>query len=200
MIYMSPQSKAQLPSQKWGHIVTPIGWSGSVQKGRPWCLDNGVFTGKFTPDSFWKKLEQMQPFRSSCVFVVAPDVVGDAVATIDNFCYWGPQIKERGWPVAFVAQDGQELFEFPPDFDALFIGGSTDWKMSQHALGCIAEARQLGKWVHVGRVNSQKRIRHFQLAGVDSVDGTSICFAPNQVYALLDRQLHQPPLFIHQQS
>jgi hypothetical protein len=159
-------------------------------------MDNGVFTGKFNEQEFWGKLERVYPYKENCVFVVAPDVVSNAIATMDAFRYWGCRIQAKGWPVAFAAQDGQELFDLPPEFDALFIGGSTEWKLSHHALDLIRQAKKMGKWVHVGRVNSQKRIRHFQLAGVDSVDGTSVCFAPDKNYPLLERQLKTRPLFI----
>lgn len=197
---MTPQSAPTnklASSPQWGQIVTPERWGREIKHGRVWCMDNGVFTGKFSPQVFWAKLEQMRPFRDSCAFVVAPDVVGNAIATMDSFRYWGPRIKAAGWPVAFVAQDGQELFPFPPtaEYDALFIGGSTDWKLSEDALQCIRRAQALGRWVHVGRVNSQKRVRHFQMAGVDSVDGTSVCFAPDKNYPVLDRQLRMRPLF-----
>ena len=43
-------------------------------------------------------------------------------------------------------------------------------------------------------MNSQKRIRHFQLLGVDSADGTSITFAPDREYFRLDAALRQPAL------
>lgn len=157
-------------------------------------MDNGVFTGKFSEDDFWKKLDDMLPHRETCLFVVAPDVVGNAIATMDSFRYWGPRIKAAGWPVAFVAQDGQELFEFPPEFDALFVGGSTEWKLSTAADECIIRAQRLGKWVHVGRVNTRRRMRHFQVMGVDSVDGTTVTFAPDKNYPIVDRQLRQEPL------
>lgn len=134
-------------------------------------------------------------YREKCLFVTAPDVVGNAIATMSSYRYWGCRLKDEGWPVAFVAQDGQELFDFPPEFDALFIGGFTEWKMSGAALDCIRRAKSLGKWVHVGRVNSQRRIRHFQIAGVDSVDGTTIAFAPNKNFKVLDKQLRMEPLF-----
>lgn len=69
--------------------------------------------------------------------------------------------------------------------------------MSREALVCIQRAQAQGRWVHVGRVNSQKRIRHFKLAGVDSVDGTSICYQPDVNYLTLDRALVNQPLFTH---
>lgn len=196
MIYMTPQSSptSSLSNLHWGQIATPIRWGNSIENGRSWCLDNGIYSGKFSEEAFWKKLDEMAPYKDSCLFVVAPDVVANALATMDAFRYWGPHIQEAGWPVAFVAQDGQELFDFPPEFDALFIGGSTEWKLSLEADECIVRAQRLGKWVHVGRVNSRKRLRHFQVMGVDSVDGTHVTFAPDKNYPVLERQLRQEPL------
>lgn len=197
MIYMTPQSSptVKLSSLHWGSIVTPAKWGNSIQDGFSWCMDNGVFTGAFSEVDFWAKLVEMRPYQNTCLFVVSPDVVANAIATMSAYRYWGGRIKERGWPVAFAAQDGQELFDFPPEYDALFIGGSTEWKMSTAADECILRAKAQGKWVHVGRVNSQKRIRHFQLMGVDSVDGTTVCFAPDKNYPVIDRALKQEPLW-----
>ncbi|HXF62680.1 MAG TPA: hypothetical protein VNK95_13745, partial [Caldilineaceae bacterium] len=79
-------------------------------------------------------------------------------------------------------------------YDALFIGGSTGWKLSEAADWCIRRAKERGVWVHAGRVNSLRRIRHFQLIGVDSVDGTYIRFNPREAYQRLNKQLIQPPL------
>lgn len=194
---MSPQAASAInaPAQRWGQIVTPASFARAIAPDRIWCMDNGVFTGAFSETAFWQKLEHLRPWRDSCKFVVAPDVVGNAIATMHAFRYWGPAIHAAGWPVAFVAQDGQELFDLPPEFDALFVGGSTEWKMSYGALDAVQRAKADGRWTHVGRVNSLRRIRHFRLAGVDSVDGTSVVFAPDKNYALLDRALRQPPLF-----
>lgn len=198
MIYMTPQSSPtrELSTKLWGRMITPTNTRDNLQGDFLWCMDNGVFTGKFNEAKFWSKLDRVKKYRDRCVFIVAPDVVANAIATLSAWRYWGMAIKGCGFPVAFVAQDGQELFDFPPDFDVLFIGGSTEWKMGQGALNCISRAKKLDKWVHVGRVNSQKRIRHFQLAGVDSVDGTTVCFSPDKSYASLEKQLLAKPLFI----
>jgi hypothetical protein len=54
----------------------------------------------------------------------------------------------------------------------LFVGGSTAWKWANvAALGEIA--RRTGAYLHVGRVNSQRRIGACIDAGAHSCDGTS---------------------------
>lgn len=193
MIYMSPQTRiAPGISERFGQILTPI--SGTRLPERVWCADNGVFTGQFNEDAFFRWLDRMEAARHLCLFVTVPDSVANAIETQYKFRHYAWKIKAKGWPVAFVAQDGQESLPFPPEYDALFIGGSTEWKMSKAADWCVRKAQEGGRWVHAGRVNSIRRIRHFQLIGVDSADGTTIAYAPDEKYPLLLRALLQPPL------
>lgn len=197
LIYLTPQNddinKRNYPSN-WGILATPSRFGHRISAGRSWGGDNEVFTGRFEWDRFYNWLTLMRDFQSSCLFIVAPDAVADPHQTRDLFDRYASSIKELGYPVAFVAQDGQENLPFP-DFDALFIGGTTEWKMSEAADWCIRWAQKHQKWVHIGRVNSQKRLRHFQLVGANSVDGTTIAFAPDRMRARLQRQLDKVPLF-----
>lgn len=84
-------------------------------------------------------------------------------------------LRRRGLPIAFVAQDGCEVGLVPPwwMFDALFIGGTTEWKLGHTAARLVAEARARGKWTHMGRVNTLRRLRYADAIGCDSVDGSS---------------------------
>lgn len=196
MLYMTPHTGtiAAYPPY-WGVIMTPSRRGQNVAPGRAWCGDNEAFAGRFEPGRFFSWLEAMLPYRERCLFVVAPDSVGNPYQTRTLWIEHAWRIKALGYPVAFVAQDGQESLPFPPDYDALFVGGSTDWKLSDAADWCIRQAKARGAWVHVGRVNSQTRIRHFQLIGVDSVDGTGLAINPSQNFRVLDNQLRQPSLF-----
>jgi hypothetical protein len=178
-----------------GTIMTPARW-GKVPGHRVWCADNGMYSGCVTPPALLAWLDVMAPHRETCVFATAPDVVCNAVATLDLFRWWGWRIRAKGYPVALVAQDGLESLRWPPQdcYDCLFIGGSTAWKLSDAAAWCIAHAKATGRWVHVGRVNSQRRYRHFQLLGVDSVDGTHIVFAPRRRAREIANWVSQLPL------
>lgn len=192
MIYLTPQASRQLPSH-YGQILTPAG--GKITPvARLFAVDNGSYTGKFDPDRFMRWLEALKPHQTRCLFVAAPDVVADYPATLAQYGGWYSILRAEEWPVAYVAQDGSEEGELP-ECQAVFVGGSTQWKMSSAALDVIRRAKSRKLWTHVGRVNSQKRIRHFQLAGVDSVDGTTIAFAPDKNMSVLDKQLFQPPLW-----
>ena len=55
-----------------------------------------------------------------------------------------------------------------------------EWKLSPDARLCVDEAQLLGKWVHVGRVNSWRRLRHVAAWDVDPVDGTYLAFGPDR--------------------
>lgn len=194
MIYMSPNAlPIQRKNRYFGHIMTPAGGKKTPIQ-LPWCADNEVFTERFRWPVFADWLAYMHRHRETCKFVVVPDVVGNACATLDRYRWYAWRIKSMGFPVAFVAQDGIEDMKWPPEYDVLFIGGSTEWKMGEAAAWCIKKAQAAGKWVHVGRVNSQKRIRHFQLLQVDSVDGTGLVFAPDKNYRVLMGQLVKTPL------
>jgi hypothetical protein len=159
--------------------------------GVPWCADNGCFSAKWDERKWWKFLQRNASDADTCLFAVAPDVVGDAFATTKLFRKWGWQIRLLGYPVAYVAQDGLEKLRgrtesggltFPvpwADFDALFIGGSTAFKLGPDARAIAAEAKERGKWVHMGRVNSEKRWLYADAIGCDSVDGTYLTFGPD---------------------
>ena len=96
----------------------------------------------------------LEPF--GCLFVVAPDVVGDADATWRRCEPWLERVRQAGFPVAVVAQDGAEahvaLWDEQERWDALFLGGTTRWKLSSDARDCAREAHLYGKWLHMGRV------------------------------------------------
>jgi hypothetical protein len=144
-----------------------------------------------------------------CLFAVAPDVVGDAAATITRSESFLPLIREyTRFPAAFVAQNGQERLPVPwQDFSVLFLGGSAEcapcryvrpvtnfqqawcpscgrplaeWKLGAAARELTAEARARGKWVHMGRVNSRQRMRYAAEIGCDSADGTYLTKGPDK--------------------
>jgi hypothetical protein len=141
--------------------------------GVTWCADNGCFSARFQEEHWWSFLEKNAKDAGRCSFATAPDVVGDAAATLERSAPWLQPIRDLGYPVALVGQDGLEDLTVPwDDFDAFFIGGSTDWKLSEAAADLVAEARERGKWVHMGRVNSKKRLQYADGIGCNSADGT----------------------------
>lgn len=171
------------------------------EPGVTWAADNGCFSARWDADKWWAWLERNAVHADSCLFAVAPDAVGDAAQTLAMSAPWMPRIRALGYRVAFVAQDGLETLAdlIPWDaFDCLFIGGSTEWKLSDHARKLTAEAKQRGKWVHMGRVNSAQRMQLAAWWGVDSCDGTFLAFGPDvnlpRLRAMI-RQAREPVLF-----
>jgi hypothetical protein len=162
-----------------GMVATPKQGQ-AVPPNAAWCADNGCFGKGYPGDDAWIAWLDSLP-REGCLFAVAPDVVGDAGATLERSAPWLPRIRELGFPAAFVAQNGLEDLDVPWDaFDVLFIGGDTAWKLGTHARQLVAEAKTRGKRIHMGRVNSDRRYRYALSIGCDTVDGTYIAFGPDR--------------------
>ncbi len=147
-----------------------------------WAADNGCYTNpERSLDDYLTFLGAFSPTaRTGCLFATALDIVGDSKATLARFHGCHDPIRQLGYPVAFVAQDGAEASGMTPwdHFDCLFVGGTTAWKLSEPARSLAVEARKRGKWVHMGRVNSRRR---FLTAAsfCDSADGTFLAFGPD---------------------
>jgi hypothetical protein len=160
-----------------GRLISPRSGN-AIRPGERWAADNDAFLA-WDEARFVKMLNRIDG-KPGCLFVAAPDVVADARATLSRFWDWWYEIAGRGLPVALVGQDGAEGMDLPWDaIDALFIGGSTEWKLSAAAEVLAAEAKSRGKWVHMGRVNSRRRLRHAMEIGCDSIDGTGFSMFPD---------------------
>lgn len=158
-------------------IATPA--QGNRIPDAAWCADNGAFSDKFDERKWWAFLTKNAHRAESCMFAVAPGVVGDAAATLARSLPWLEPIRELGYPVAYVAQNGFAVTDVPWDrFDVLFIGGDDAFKLGPDGLAAVREAKRRGKWVHMGRVNSLKRLRFADAIGCDSADGTTIARGP----------------------
>lgn len=152
---------------------------GNIPDERPWAIDNGAFSGfdEHGVRGFRATLKRLSIYPG-CLWVVAPDVVGDHVKTAALFEEWAPQIRELGYRVAWVAQDGSSTRDIP-ECDAVFIGGSTAWKLSITVERIALEAKARGKWLHVGRVNTIRRMAFAVTLDADSIDGTKFSMFPD---------------------
>jgi len=158
--------------------------------GAAWAADNGCFGKDYPGDARWIDWLRRYAAREAdrCLFAVAPDVVGDAEATIARSLPWVPVIRHLGYPVAFVAQDGQQHVEVPwAALDVLFVGGTTEFKLGPAAAHLVREALDRGKRVHMGRVNSLRRYTYAKALGCHTVDGTYLSFGPVKNLARLRR-------------
>ena len=156
-----------------GTLLTPLTRYRLREPERPWAIDNGAYA-RFDSKAFRALLAREEHHKEACIFVTAPDVVASAQRTLELFSLWRPRLA--GWKIALACQDGQEALEIPwDDIDAIFIGGSTNWKLSRHATDIVKVAKQhFDKWVHIGRVNDPGRYEAFAELGADSCDGTGI--------------------------
>jgi hypothetical protein len=164
-----------------GHLLVP-GAGNSMRDilstGFPWGADNAAFSG-FDPGAFAGLLGRIAG-QPGCLFVACPDVVCDARTTLQQFEVWQPVLRQLALPVALVGQDGVEELDIPWDrMQALFLGGSTAWKLSTAAAALAREAKTRGCWVHMGRCNLHRRLRHAYAIGCDSVDGSSFSRWPD---------------------
>lgn len=187
MLYLttpsSPKVREAMSAGVVGCMTTPA-QGNIVPTGARYACDNGKFGKGWPGVEAWRTWLMATVARygaAGCIMAVAPDVPMDSKATLSESLPHLPFVRSLGVPAAFVAQDGCEEQGMIPwaDFDVLFIGGSTDWKLSKHAALVTAIAKAQGKAVHMGRVNSRKRLHYAASIGCDSADGTFIAFGPD---------------------
>jgi len=205
----SPSVRQAMRGGLLGMIDTPA-QGNTLEPGTTWCADNGCFGAGYPGDLRWLEWLQNHPGdRELCLFATAPDVVGDHAATWERSRPWLPLIREAGCPAALVAQNGMTVHNWShwAEIDCLFLGGSmeclpcgyvrpsddretrccpvcgrtlTEWKLGAAARALVAEANAHGVWVHMGRVNSSKRLQYAMAIGCDSADGTYLTFGADK--------------------
>lgn len=182
MIYLSGVVvKGFRPSQV-GIFNGPNAYGRGLVESFPFrAYDNGCFSDAWREAPWLRWLDRMP----SGIFAVAPDVArqpdgtlgGDWRRTLDNWHRYAPEIAARGFTPAYAVQDGH-----PPDLvpaaDAIFLAGSTNYKLSSELAFIAMQAKHRGAWVHMGRANSLRRLRRAGEMHCDSADGTFLRFAP----------------------
>jgi len=182
--------RAMMTSGHLGAVITPA-QGNRLPPDVLFCIDNGCGPGSdgqpgtgYPGDRAYLELLSRMSARARrrCLFATAPDVLGDAAATIARSAPFVYRIRAWfGLPVALVAQDGLERLDVPWTWcDVLFLGGSTGWKLGPAAAALTAEAHARGKRVHMGRVNTRQRLRYAAYIGCDSADGTGITRGPDK--------------------
>ena len=161
-----------------------------LKMGFPWVIDNGIYTGVFKKEKWIKSLDLLLPFRDTCLEVALPDELYDCRATVEKYFVYLPHVRERGYPAALVTQDGMRPEDVPWDHvDGLFIGGTNEHKLGPEGAALIEAGKEKGVWVHVGRVNSRKRLLHTWQA--DSWDGTAISIEPDTKSRILGNAVRE---------
>jgi hypothetical protein len=145
-------------------------------EGFQYALDNGA----------WHCFQHSLPFDEACFleayrklglgadFVVLPDIVAGGLRSLEYSLSWLPRLGDC--PNYLAVQDGMVADDVYPVLDeiaGIFVGGTTEWK--EQSLPMWGElARDCGVALHVGRVNSVRRVHLCEAAGADSFDGSSV--------------------------
>jgi len=158
-----------------GHLYAPGGERGPYRH-LPYALDNGAFGAfsrgdDFDAEAFTDLLEWAAAQAIEPLWVVVPDVVGDAKATLEKWQREAAGVRDRfGFRLALAVQDGMrpsDVRELKLEPDVIFVGGSTRWKWESLPGWCATHPR-----VHVGRCNRPEALYRCAALGVESCDGT----------------------------
>ena len=159
------------------------------------CLDGPSYVKRLDWNSLFDWLQLMRPYVDKCLFIAGGDVVANAFDTYTAYEELGHYFS--GFPVAYVAQNGAEDLTIPISCAAVFVGGDTEWKLSSQAVDVIKRAQNLGKHVHIGRVNWYRRYKAFEvLSGSDrfTCDGTRIRYGRDKAVQDWKAYERQKPL------
>lgn len=191
-----------------GHMCQP--GSNSPAPTGTWAADNGCVikgpTGVPIPNPRWSAqrwlgfLERHVDAAPRCLFAVLPDVVCDHTATLARSLPWVQRVRELGYRTGLALQNGAERDpDIPWDaVDVAFLAGDDPFKLHGPAHRLTVRAHDAGKWVHMGRVNSARRLRRAAVMGCQSADGTFLSVAPDKnlprMLRWFDDLTDRPPL------
>lgn len=150
-------------------------------EGFGYAIDNGAWSC-FTSGVAWdegKFREFYDKFGSGADFVVAPDIVAGGLRSLRLSESWLPRLDGlRLVPVQNGMTSDHVSPLLGPDV-GIFVGGDDEWKdRTMRSWGHLA--RDVGCYLHVGRVNTLRRVKLSVEAGADSIDGSSVTrFAVN---------------------
>lgn len=193
-----PELQTNLLNAGIGALLTPYSQRNTPNDHWTWAADNACFNNKWEHHKWFTWLESKQN-PDTALFATIPDVVANHHETLKRWEQHWKSVADMGYKTAFVIQDGATLDTIPIEqMDALFIGGTTEYKLSTEAQHIVEYCKTKGKWIHMGRVNSRRRIELAHNWGCDSVDGTYLAFSPDANTPRLIRMVQagtQPKLF-----
>lgn len=182
-------------------IMTVPGDHNKLPEGFKYAIDNGAWIAHqnklpFDADAF---LELVDRRAGAADFVVVPDIVCGGMDSLEFSVSWLSRLRMVRH-LLLPLQDGMEASKVESVLRTwpslgLFLGGSTEFKLNTMlAWGMVAHA--FGRWYHVGRVNTARRIWMCEHAGADSFDGTSAsrysCNTPKLEDARRQQSLFRP--------
>jgi hypothetical protein len=159
----------------WRLLVSRAGrWR---HEGFPYAIDNGAWSDfqngtAFDDDAFDRLLDAM---GAGADWIVLPDIVAGGIASLEMSLRWTNRCLSICPLVLIAVQDGMteaDISPFVGRATGVFLGGSTEWKISTMARwGDFCRRRAI--YYHVARVNTARRVEMAILSGANSMDGTS---------------------------
>lgn len=166
---------AALRAAGWRLLLSPAGVLRT--EGFAYALDNGAWTAHQQNTAFDVQAfnEALRRFGAAADWVAVPDIVMGGIESLKFSIDWLPRVLEVAKLALIPVQDGVTADDMAPIVSprvGIFVGGSTDWKES--SLPMWRDLKQAtGCYLHVGRVNTARRIHLCSAANADSFDGTS---------------------------
>ncbi len=174
-----------LRARRWRLMVSARGVLRT--EGFRYSLDNGAWTAfqewlkgkRATPHPCLRSfLRAVDRLGSGADFIVVPDIVLGGAASWAMTRAWLRRLRRdrrlRGVVLLIAVQNGfmpWDVARFLGPKVGIFVGGDTEWKLATMKLWAeLAHAH--GAICHVGRVNSARRARACDIAGIDSFDGS----------------------------
>lgn len=166
----------------WGRI-----WSTAraqrCQPDEPTAIDNGAYSAwrsgrPWDGGKFLARLERIQADELVPDWVVIPDAVGEAVASVKRSWKWVGRLPD-GWPRYFAVQDGvriEAVEAFVPHVDGIFLGGLPEFQ-HRTAGGWVRFAHERGLKAHWGGLGKAWELRAAIQHGFDSVDGSQMLWS-----------------------
>lgn len=187
---------------RWGMLISAAGvWR--TEGFDVWVGDNGAWTDHMQGRPFDTKrfvrfvgwicaqIRAGNPPR----WIVLPDIVMGGIGSLDLSVRWLRWLHNVPALAAtrfmLVVQNGMEacaatltrLRRIVGPMVGIFVGGDTDWKLQTMGFW-RAFTHMLGAILHVGRVNSARRIEACGKIGADSFDGSSVSRFPKTLTGL----------------
>lgn len=176
---------AALRTRGWRLMVSARGVLRN--EGFRYALDNGAWTAfaehqagkRVTPQpclrAFRRAVDQLGPGAD---FIIVPDIVLGGAASWAMTRAWLRRLRRdrrlRGVVLLIAVQNGfapWHIARFLGPLVGIFVGGDTEWKLATMAAWADLAHRH-GAICHVGRVNTARRAKLCDIAGIDSFDGS----------------------------
>lgn len=187
---------AALQGADWRLLVSAKG--ALRTEGMRYALDNGAWSAfvqqePFDEDAFLVAVDRL---GEGADWIVLPDIVAGGFVSLDYSLRWKERLRGMPTKLLFAVQNGMQIDDVASLLSpavGIFMGGTTEWKeATAQARGSLARRRNCH--LHVGRVNSARRIRICAAAGANSFDGSGVSRYA-EALPRLDRATRQADLF-----